>query len=354
MSHSNERSEKVCLNCRAEIYGLYCHVCGQENREPKESIWALISHFFHDLTHFDGKFFSTLKYLIWKPGFLSREYLIGRRASYLNPVRMYVFTSAVFFIFFFAMFNAKTMGIADTQKRMQSDSVRLRIDSIMRANKRGISPKDSADVINWYKDNKDSLSTTYKNKGWGVRFSKYDFNSKKSYDSAQRLLPSAEKDSWLTKMFTYRTIELKSKYKENDSKLLSDLIDSFLHSFPYMLFVSLPLYALFLKLLYIRRKQFYYTDHTIFLLHLYIFTFIILLLFFSLGKLRDVMGVSDLEWLQAAFLIYGVIYTLRAMKKFYNQGWGKTIFKFILLNILALISLIFLFTAFFVLTIFRI
>ena len=109
MSHSKERNEKVCLNCGAALSGRYCHICGQENTEPKETVWSLVSHFFNDITHFDGKFFSTVKYLITKPGFLSAEYLKGRRASYLHPIRMYVFTSAFFFIIFFWLFNPEQM-----------------------------------------------------------------------------------------------------------------------------------------------------------------------------------------------------------------------------------------------------
>ena len=105
MSHSKEREEKVCLNCSAALTDRYCQHCGQENTEPKETFWTLISHFFNDITHFDGKFFSTGKYLLTKPGFLSAEYIKGRRASYLHPIRMYVFTSAFFFIIFFSLFK---------------------------------------------------------------------------------------------------------------------------------------------------------------------------------------------------------------------------------------------------------
>src|SRR6516165_6989863 len=59
LSHSKERKEKVCLNCKAALYGRYCHVCGQENIEPKQPAWHLVTHFFSDITHFDGKFFTT-------------------------------------------------------------------------------------------------------------------------------------------------------------------------------------------------------------------------------------------------------------------------------------------------------
>ena len=109
MSHLKERAEKTCLNCNAALYGRYCHVCGQENLEPKETVWHLVQHFFNDITHFDGKFFSTVKYLLRKPGFLSHEYMAGRRMSYLNPIRMYVFTSAIFFLILFALKHPSDM-----------------------------------------------------------------------------------------------------------------------------------------------------------------------------------------------------------------------------------------------------
>ena len=107
VSNHQERKEKNCLNCNAEVAGRFCQICGQENIEPKESFWALATHFLHDMTHFDGKFFSTLKFLLFKPGFLSKEYLKGRRTSYLHPIRMYVFTSAIFFLIFLFLSKGK-------------------------------------------------------------------------------------------------------------------------------------------------------------------------------------------------------------------------------------------------------
>ena len=116
MSHLTERKEKDCLNCGTMIQGRYCHVCGQQNLEPKESVWHLVSHIFNDITHFDGKFFTTLKDLLFKPGFLSREYVKGRRASYLDPIRMYVFTSAIFFLVFFSFFYSDHSVNLETSK----------------------------------------------------------------------------------------------------------------------------------------------------------------------------------------------------------------------------------------------
>ena len=69
-------------------------MCGQENIETHETFGHLAVHFISDIFHFDGMFFSTLKYLLFKPGFLTYEYVRGRRASYLNPIKMYIFISA--------------------------------------------------------------------------------------------------------------------------------------------------------------------------------------------------------------------------------------------------------------------
>lgn len=103
MSHLEERSEKICLNCNAQLAGPFRHICGQHNIEPKETVLHLKTHFINDITHFDGKFFSTLGLLIKRPGFLPAQYMMGKRAAYFNPVRMYIFTSAIFFLIFFSV-----------------------------------------------------------------------------------------------------------------------------------------------------------------------------------------------------------------------------------------------------------
>ncbi len=102
MSHNPERKEKNCLNCDTQIHGRFCHVCGQENIYTKEKFWSLAKHFVYDILHFDGQFFNTLKFLFTKPGFVARQYAEGKRASYLHPIRMYMFTSAVFFLVLFS------------------------------------------------------------------------------------------------------------------------------------------------------------------------------------------------------------------------------------------------------------
>jgi len=68
------------------------------------TFWGLVQHFFYDITHFDGKYFDTLRLLFRRPGYLSKAFMAGKRASYVDPVRMYIFTSAFFFLLFYSFF----------------------------------------------------------------------------------------------------------------------------------------------------------------------------------------------------------------------------------------------------------
>ena len=382
MSHSKERHEKNCLNCNATVAGRYCQVCGQENIEPKETFLGLITHFFNDITHFDGKFFSTVKTLVTKPGFLPKEYISGKRARYLHPIRMYVFTSAVFFIIFFSMVSKLGKSDLDIRKGVQQlakkdkgfnlDSIRAealrdaktREDSIDVENSLkvlGLIPSIEIQATDSTKDNSkentkpetEKKSSKKSKTKW--RITKYDqeFKTVAEYDSAQLALPESERHGWISRRLAIRSIEIKQMYPEQDA-FGEILVQKFVHSIPYLLFVSLPLYALFLKLLYIRRKQFYYVDHGLFLIFLYIFTFIHLMVLVGLDKLRQTIGTEvGIGWLQAILIFAGIYYAYKAMRVFYGQGRLKTLGKFAIFNVLTFTSLIILFVFFFFVTIFR-
>ena len=74
----------------------------------------MVVPFFQDITHYDGKFVGSIRYLLTKPGFLTTEYMAGRRASYLHPIGMYVFTSAIFFIIFFSISGSENIKSVST------------------------------------------------------------------------------------------------------------------------------------------------------------------------------------------------------------------------------------------------
>ena len=344
MSRLKERQEKNCLNCQAEVQGRYCHVCGQENIEPKETVWHLITHFFQDITHFDGKFFSTVKYLVIKPGFLSTEYMAGRRASYVNPIRMCIFTSAFFFLIFFTFFKSGGIDVrSETTINKKTLTQIAKMDSASFAdfttainlndNKAG-KPMTRAE-FQVYVDT--MLSSTNTN------LIDIKYKSRQQYDS---VLKAGKGDNWFERTFTYKLIDINNKYRGRKLDAFRDFKELLLHSLPQLLFLSLPLLALLLKLIYIRRKAFYYVSHGIFSLHLYIFLFIALLVIFSVNSLNGMINWWGIRLL-IVFLYLGLFfYQYKAMRNFYKQRRAKTIFKFILVNFLFLIVLSLLFTAF--------
>jgi hypothetical protein len=98
---SGHTAERACLNCGTLLIGSHCHACGQAAH-----VHRTLAAFFHDLLHgvfhFEGKIWRTLPLLAWRPGRLTREYIDGRRASYVSPIALFLF--GVFLTF--ALFNA--------------------------------------------------------------------------------------------------------------------------------------------------------------------------------------------------------------------------------------------------------
>lgn len=338
MSHLNERSQKNCLNCNAQVHGKYCHICGQENIEPFETAWHLVSHFFKDITHFDGKFFSTLKYLIFKPGFLSKEYMIGRRASYLNPIRMYVFTSAIFFLIFFSLTDVNDKIIQRTYEGKTLEQVAAMDSAAFNAFTREVNDGKTMTMEEFkhYVDSSDKVG--------GIHFTSHRYKNKAEYDS---VLKSGKKDhNWLQRTLVYKEIQINQKYNNDQSLILKSFVNILIHSFPQMLFISLPLFALILKLLYIRRKEYYYASHAIFSVHLYVFIFIMLLVVIGLREAKDYLHWGAINYIVALVFASMVFYEYKAMRNFYEQRRAKTILKFILLNTLMLSIVALLFAVF--------
>lgn len=92
--------ECACLNCGTMLVGSHCHACGQAAH-----VHRTLSAFFHDLLHgafhFEGKIWRTLPLLAMHPGQLTREYIDGRRASYVSPIALFLF----FVFLMFAVFH---------------------------------------------------------------------------------------------------------------------------------------------------------------------------------------------------------------------------------------------------------
>ena len=367
MSHLPERKEKICLNCGAALHGRFCHYCGQENIEPKDSFWHLVTHFVYDIIHFDGKFFSTLKYLLFRPGFLSHEYLRGRRADYLHPIRMYVFTSAFFFLIFFSFYQKeeaieikeKSDTVQEVMEDLQDEKARLEkkiikdtvgfVNDKLKERLR----KVEADIAMVKRDS--SLVDSVKSLAMGGftlvsldnHKSHRELKTVKEYDSIQASLQESKRDGFLKRAIKRQDIHLNEKYKGDGSAILKAVTNKFIHFFPQMLFISLPLFGLLLLLLYVKHKQFFYVNHVIYSIHLYCALFIIILIGLWLNSILTAITHSEHDWIGSSFTLAGFFYIYKSMRNFYGQRRAITILKYILLLLLSLFVMVLLFAIFF-------
>jgi hypothetical protein len=349
VSHLKQRKEKSCLNCNATINGRYCSICGQENLEPQESVWHLIVHFFNDITHFDGKFFSSVKYVVTKPGFLSSEYVAGRRMSYLNPVRFYVFTSFIFFLILYSFFLTKDdlkLKEKDVTVMSGQDSIKLQesLKGLDTTLPKGLLEKGKISSL---------LDSAKKNsKNDRIDFlGKNNYRDGKQFDSLDKL--GLVKEGFLKRGIINKQFHLKEKYGNDKAKTLNALVDACLTVVPQILFLSLPFFALILKLLYIRRKNYYYVAHIIFTIHFYIFVYILILAINLFSKIAE---ITHIGWLYDVSFLLGftiIFYIYKAMRNFYQQGRMKTILKLFIFSFFLLFLFVFFLILLFSFSIFK-
>ena len=88
-----------CLNCGAVLQENYCPSCGQKKIDPSDrSLKTFFTHFFNEFFNWDSKFFSSVKYVLIRPGYLTNEYINGRIGSYISPIKLYLCMSLVTFL----------------------------------------------------------------------------------------------------------------------------------------------------------------------------------------------------------------------------------------------------------------
>lgn len=335
------RHEHDCLNCGSELQGKYCHNCGQENLQIKESFGHMLNHAISDYFHFDHQFFHTLKPLLLQPGRLTNEYMAGRRAQYLHPVKMYIFISLVYFLLIFKSNHevveinhekpkSKTEIVKEVKKSLDkekslNDAQRKKIESTFKK----ILPVTTA------------TSVTISDDGTPLKIneSKDDDTDKGAdstvaqYTASQQKLPANERDGFWKRFYKQRKLSYREKYGNNANERFSEDLK---HNVPKMMFVLLPLFALILKITFWRNHKFY-VEHLIYAIHLHCFFFlfsaIILLIQMLLPQSWDTLS----GWLTAILVFWTIWYIYRSLRTLYHRSRWRTISKMIGMSFMYLI-----------------
>ncbi len=334
-----------CLNCGTKLLDVYCHHCGQKDIPRRQTMRELIENFIGSFYSFESKFFRTVRYLLFKPGFLPIEYTAGKRESYYHPARAYVFISFVFFLLFFSLPDGdegddKPISKTDQEEfnkgmdEMRKGLYKAGLDSVIVDSIYMASMKDSVAVDLVYKPGEEK-PVVKKKKPNSINFSDIEYKSFAEYDSIQNRLPEEERDGWFVRMASRRAIELTERYKDDNSgkRFSEDFQEAFSSQFSTVLFYLLPVFALLFKLLYVRR-DFYYSEHLVFAIYYYNFFYLTAsahLLFGLIPWVGEVINFIIVLWM--------IAYLPVAMKRMYNQSWRKTIFKFALFSFMFMICL---------------
>lgn len=318
MGHGHVRVDKTCLNCNYVVENRFCPNCGQENVDTRKTFHHLFVHFFEDLTHYENSFWKTIRNLILKPAALTKEYLSGKRMSYLAPVRLYIFIS-------FATFLTISL-IPD--RELQNGPVKVNLGDNTK--------KDSItqDII---EEDKIYLG---------------QFTNLKSLDSFQR--HSAEEEK--LPRFIYQNFKKAVLITEENSatEIRRKFKESFIRNFPKVLFLYMPIFAFFLWLFH-SKKRWYYFDHGIFTLHYFSFLLLSYLIVTLAKEILYIFGENMIANVLSGIIgfvafIWTFYYFFPAHHRFYECSRRKSVFKGIMLFFINGFFISFLLTAFAVYT----
>lgn len=276
-----------CLNCNSPLSGDFCSHCGQKVVDPKLSFWQLLSLFFSSTFNYDGRLIRSIKLLLFHPAALTHAYIKGKRKSFVNPVQFYLFSSAIYFL------------IAN------------------------LTPAESLIQIN-------TTSGRSVNQEQQVELT---FENFEGFLAHQQTLRPEERKNNLELLFLERFYDLKEDYP-NTKALLSAIAEKIFSKVPQLLLVTLPFLAFLSRVILIRRKNLWYIDHLIFVLHLATSLFLVMTSSHLLNFAAKALDVIALSWASSALFLAWIGYYLISLKRFFSKTWGASIFYFLTLNTL--------------------
>ncbi len=289
---NKEQNTQTCPNCGSETDGNFCANCGQSTADVNISVKHFFKDFLGDYFTFDSKFFRSIIPLLIRPGFLTNEHTAGRRVRYIPPMRMYIFMSVIFF-FILSTSSHKSDMVKFTEKSDEADSTAVVSESF---------PMETSALL-------DSIGVT----------------------EAPMAGSNAQMDSSMKKGATDSTGVITDKVikaSRNKEKFRSN----FVSNLPRMMFFLLPVFALMLKLVYVRSKILY-VRHLVFSLHFHTFVFFLLSLFVFISNFIKDISPETGGFLGRAILICMLVYLVIDLKVVYRQGWLKTVVKLGLLTV---------------------
>ena len=310
-----------CENCGAELKGYWCSQCGQAavdyHRSFRYVIWDVLDTFLN----WDSKFFATIGLLIAKPWRLTNDFVAGKRVRYFHPLRLYLLAS----ILFFFVVNHWAKGIHFNQERMSEESkaaARAKIEGALQ--KKELPPEARAQLEEALKA-MSATPTPGQKSGESPAKEQASPNPDENDFGPLLQVDGKEPSTSFGKRLEAR---LKEKIGEHGSKA-GLFVATLFNNLPYMMLCCVPLFALILKILYVRRRIFY-IEHLVYALHIHSFAYVgITLIVYATIGLGYLNSGALLGWIVAIFWIAFATEILLSIRRVYRQGWFISVLKFL-------------------------
>ncbi|MEJ2521367.1 MAG: DUF4286 family protein [Gammaproteobacteria bacterium] len=340
---ADETPPRPCANCGVPLHGQYCSACGQRARVRMITFWELVRDAGDLLASLDSRLWRTLRLLLFRPGRLTVDYLQGKRARYVAPLRLFIASSLIFF--FVATVNTNFEITVDGEGETPAGTE--------------ASPDTGAAP-----DGATSQPEEAPGAGLEARLMEQlteagveEEQARRAVAEAERALRASGQDAGVQDIataaeasLTCERLELKrleesglgdyiteERARDVCRKIVADHGASFgralLSNLPTMMFVFLPLMAVVMKLLYPLSGR-YYAEHLLFLVHYHAFFYILATLLTLAWWSTDLSFVGELpaRLFTAVVSVYLPVYLFRAMRRVYGQSFAVTMTKYLLLG----------------------
>lgn len=263
-----------------------------------------------------------------KPGFLPKQFVMGKRLTYIHPAQMYLFVSVIFFFIF--GFNVRESR-ASIDKAMQNpeqllpkeeerEQAALIIDSVVNGMKNnqeimGMSGEDVEQLDSIL--NKETQKANDSKRDGSIFGTSFSYKESKIDSMLERGVP--EKEIYMAMGMREDAGTFQKKFfsqllKFHKERGLGAIYQTFIDSIPITLFFLLPIFGLLLKLFYYRKGR--YAHHLVFSFYFFSFLFTVLSIDLIINRFIDVPDFLD--WLLALSTFF---YFFIGVKRYYGQGW---------------------------------
>ena len=294
-------------------------MCGQQNDNKNVSFKDLSRDLFENFFSFDSRLAHTFFPFFFKPGELTKKYNEGKRFTYANPIRLYIIVS----VFYFFALNLVVGDLTqDFQKAMESpkvDSVQNVIQQEIEFNMDSVKYAPPLKVSIESDTLEGSMDTSWPMEEW--QWKKFNELRDNTTVSEEGLFDSLQLED--RQAFTQLAMKQVIRVYKRDKELL---VSQVVKNLSVMMFVLIPVFALLLKLMYIRRNILY-INHLIHTIHLHTFAFFVYGLVMVLVHWVVEPGNMQ-EWLMTGSLFIVFIYSFLSFKRVYEQSWKKSFAKF--------------------------